>query len=109
MLREYHIRDPRGSRSFYVTASTRLWLALFGPLVVWHLVGGRAALLALASSLAVLLLAAAAVVVASALQPHQQFGVIVAGIVAFLGVQSFAGIRLIKRRALRRGWLVKRL
>ena len=108
-MREYQIRDPRGSRSFEVTGSTRLWLALFGPIVVWRLVGARAALLALASSLAVLLGAALAVVVASVLPPRMQLGVIGAAVVAFLGLQSFAGIRLIKRGAMRRGWLVKRL
>ena len=109
MLREYQIRDPRGSRSFEVTASTRLWLALFGPIVVWRLVGWRAAVLALASSVGILLLVAMAVVVASVLPPRMQLGVIAAAVVVFLGLQSFAGIRLLKRGALRRRWLVKRL
>jgi hypothetical protein len=109
MLREYHIRDPEGSRHFYVTGSTRLWLALLGPIMVWRLAGWRAALLALLSSLTVLLLAGLAVVVASVLPPRLQLGVIAAAVVAFFGLQSFAGIRLIKRAALRRGWLVKRL
>jgi hypothetical protein len=109
MLREYHIRDPHGSRSFFVTLSTRLWLALLGPVVVWRLAGGRAAFLAVASSLAVLLAVVAAVFVASALPPKVQLGVIVGGVVLFLGLQSFAGIRLVKRAAFRRRWLVKRL
>jgi len=109
MLREYQIRDPNGSRSFFITTSTRLWLALLGPIVVWRLAGGRAALVALASSLAVLLAVVAAVLVASVLPPRIQLGVIVAGVVVFLGLQSFAGIRLVKRAAFRRRWLVKRL
>jgi peptidoglycan/LPS O-acetylase OafA/YrhL len=109
MLREYHIRDPKGSREFFITTSTRLWLALFGPIVVWRLAGTRAALLALASSLAVLLAVVAAVLVASVLPPRIQLGVIVAGVGLFLLVQSFAGIRLVKRSAFRRRWLVKRL
>lgn len=109
MLREYQIRDPNGSRSFLITTSTRLWLALLGPVVVWRLAGWRAAFLALLSSLAVLLAVAAAVLVASALPPRIQLGVIVGGIVVFLGMQSFAGIRLVKRTAFRRRWMVRRL
>ena len=109
MLREYHIRDPDGSREFFITTSTRLWLALLGPVVVWRLAGARAALLALASSLAVLLAVGAAVLVASVLPPRMQLGVIAAGVVLFVGMQSFAGIRLVKRTAFRRRWLVKRL
>ena len=109
MLREYHIRDPNGSRAFSITTSTRLWLALFGPIVVWWLAGWRAALLALLSSLAVLLAVVAAVLVASVLPARLQLGVIAAGVVVFLGMQSFAGIRLVKRAAFRRRWVVKRL
>ena len=109
MLREYHIRDPKGSREFFLTTSTRLWLALLGPLVVWRLAGWRAALLALASSLGVLLAVGAAVLVASVLPPRTQLAVIVAGVAVFLFLQSFAGIRLVKRTAFRRRWLVKRL
>ena len=108
-MREYHIRDPNGSSDFFVRDSTRLWLALFGPVVVWRLAGARAALLALMSSLGILLGVVAAVFVASVLPPKLQLGVIAAGVVAFLGLQSFAGIRLIKRSAFRRRWLVKRL
>lgn len=109
MLREYHIRDADESRGFFVTDSTRLWLAVLGPIVVWRLAGWRAALLALVCSVGVLLAVVAAVFVASVLPPRLQLGVIVAGGVAFLGLQSFFGIRLIKRSALRRGWLIKRL